>query len=135
MAVGDYLPADALTDVDSLIDHGEPAEGVCALAWALHNAQVEVPAWVNEAIRDLTYGLVVPDHMPPLTPEVPGHVRNCVPDRVCSARLVVVQPDERVPGSPKVRGRPRSASHQSGAEEGGGLSPDFPKHTFPRRSS
>lgn len=72
ITVGDFLPAEALTDADSLIDHGEPAEGVCYLAWALHKAHVEVPAWVNEAIQDLTQGMVDPAHMPPRLPETPG---------------------------------------------------------------
>ena len=42
MLVGDDLPATALAEVDSLIEHGEPAEGVCSLAWALHNAHITV---------------------------------------------------------------------------------------------
>ena len=61
----DYLPLDALTEADSLIEHGEPAEGVCSLAWALHKAQVDPPDWMYEAIRDLTRGIVDPGHMPP----------------------------------------------------------------------
>jgi hypothetical protein len=65
IAAGDLLPAEALTDVDSLIEHGEPAEGVCSLAWALHNADVASPPWVNEAILDLTNELIDPAHMPP----------------------------------------------------------------------
>ena len=67
--VGEYFPADALVEVDSLIDHDEPAEGVCSLAWALHVSHVTVPAWVNEAIRDLTDGLVDSEHLPPRLPQ------------------------------------------------------------------
>jgi hypothetical protein len=70
VAVGGYLPADAFTHVDSLIDHGVPAEGVCSLAWALYNARVAVPGWVNDAVRDLTDGMVEPEHLPPRLPEV-----------------------------------------------------------------
>jgi hypothetical protein len=75
IAVGDGcdgLPSEAWANVDSLIEHGEPAEGVCSLAWALHRAHVAVPGWVNEAIRDLTDGLVDPAHMPPGLPEIAG---------------------------------------------------------------
>ena len=67
--VGEYFPADALVEVDSLIDHDEPAEGVCSLAWALHISHVTVPAWVKEAIRDLTDGLVDSEHLPPRLPQ------------------------------------------------------------------
>jgi hypothetical protein len=70
IAVCGDVSAESLAQVDSLIEHGEPAEGVCSLAWALHNAQVAVPAWVNETIRDLTEGMVDPVHMPPRLPEV-----------------------------------------------------------------
>ena len=35
ISVSVALPAEALTEVDSLIEHGEPAEGVGSLAWAL----------------------------------------------------------------------------------------------------
>ena len=65
MAAGELLPAEALTNVDSLIEHGEPAEGVCSLAWALYNADIAIPRWVNEAIRDLANELIDPAHMPP----------------------------------------------------------------------
>jgi hypothetical protein len=49
--------------VDSLIERGEPAEGVCSLAWPLHNRHVAVRGRVNVAIRDLTHCLVDPAHM------------------------------------------------------------------------
>jgi len=65
----EYLPPDALTEVDTLIEHGEPAEGVCSLAWALHNAEVAPPDWMLQAIQDLTRGIVDRVHMPPSPPE------------------------------------------------------------------
>jgi hypothetical protein len=65
IAVGAYVSPQALADVDSLIEHGEPAEGVCSLAWALHNARVELPSWIVQDIRSLTAGLVNPEHLPP----------------------------------------------------------------------
>lgn len=71
IAVDGYLPTEAFTGVDSLIDHGDPAEGVCSLAWALHNARVAVPGWVNQAIRDLTHGMIDPEHLPPRLSEIP----------------------------------------------------------------
>jgi len=70
IAMGDYVSAESLTQVDSLIDHGEPAEGVCSLAWALYNAQVAAPGWVNDDIRDLTDGIVDREHLPPPLPEI-----------------------------------------------------------------
>jgi hypothetical protein len=70
IALSKDLPAEDFAEVDSFIEHGEPAEGVCSLAWALHNAHVAVPGWVNNAIRDLTDGLVDPAHMPPRLPEI-----------------------------------------------------------------
>jgi len=70
IAVDGELPSEAFAQVDSLIEHGEPAEGVCSLAWALHAAQVAVPPWVNEAIRELTQGMIDPKHLPPRLPEI-----------------------------------------------------------------
>jgi hypothetical protein len=70
MALSKELPAEDVAEVDSLIEHGEPAKGVCSIAWALHHAHVAVPAWVNDAIRDLTAGLADPAHMPPHLPEI-----------------------------------------------------------------
>jgi hypothetical protein len=69
ISLGDALPVEAPTEVDSLIEHGEPAVGVCSLAWALHNGHVAVRGWMNVAIRDLTHCLVDPAHMPPHLPE------------------------------------------------------------------
>lgn len=65
VAVSDFVPSERLVNVDSLIDHGEPAEGMCSPAWVLHDDGVAVPAWIWDAIRDLTDGLVAPEHMPP----------------------------------------------------------------------
>jgi len=70
IAVDGDLSTEGLTEVDGLIDHGEPAEGVCSLAWALYNARVAVPGWVNRAIRDLTDGMIEPEHLPPRLPEI-----------------------------------------------------------------
>jgi len=37
---------------------------------ALHNANVAVPGWVNEAIQALTDGRVAPEHLPPRLTEI-----------------------------------------------------------------
>jgi hypothetical protein len=65
IALADMLPPDAFAQADSMIEHGEPAEGVCYLAWALHNAGVQGPGWVVRDVQELTEGLVEPGHLPP----------------------------------------------------------------------
>ena len=53
-----------LLDAESLLRHGEPAEGVSNLAWALASANSDVPPHVGEAIRELTAGWVADDELP-----------------------------------------------------------------------
>ena len=65
IALAEALPPDAFGQADSLIEDGEPADGVCYLAWALHNAGVEVPDWAIRDVQELTEGLVEPEHLPP----------------------------------------------------------------------
>ena len=65
VALADALPPDAFAQADSLIEHGEPAEGVCYLAWALHNAGVPAPEWAVRDVQELTEGLVDPEDLPP----------------------------------------------------------------------
>lgn len=60
-----YVPRDRIEEVYRLIDHGEPAEGLCSLAWAIVNAQVRVPGHVVEAILEYTAGLVDEEFLPP----------------------------------------------------------------------
>jgi len=69
IAVGDAVPAGAFAQADSLIEHGEPAEGVLYIAWVLHKSQVAVRRWMNEAIVDLAADLVHPSLLPPRLPE------------------------------------------------------------------
>jgi hypothetical protein len=38
-----YFTAEQLRDVHSLVTHGEPAEGLCELAWVIVNSGVHVP--------------------------------------------------------------------------------------------
>ena len=65
IALADVLPPDAFEQADSLIEHGEPAEGVCYMAWALHRAGVDGPAWAIRDVQELTEGLVAPEDLPP----------------------------------------------------------------------
>lgn len=61
----EYVPADRLEEVHRLIDHGEPAEGLCSLAWAIVNSQVRVPRDLIEAIHEYTAELIDDAFMPP----------------------------------------------------------------------
>lgn len=61
----EYVPRDCMEEVYRLIDHGEPAEGLCSLAWAIVNAEVRVPGNVIEAIVEYTDGLVGEGFLPP----------------------------------------------------------------------
>lgn len=45
-------------------DSNEAAEGLRLVAWAIHDARVRVPAWVIEAIRDLTAGTIAGSELP-----------------------------------------------------------------------
>lgn len=58
------LPAMDLRDAESLLQHGEPAEGVSNLAWALASANKEVPPHLVWTIRELTEELVPEDELP-----------------------------------------------------------------------
>lgn len=60
-----YVPADRLDEVNRLIEHGEPAEGLCSLAWAIVRERVQVPRDMIEAIREYTAELIDDDFMPP----------------------------------------------------------------------
>jgi hypothetical protein len=65
IALADVLPPEAFAQADALIEHGEPAEGVGYLAWALHNADVKGLEWAIGEVQELTEGLVDPEHLPP----------------------------------------------------------------------
>ena len=53
-----------LRDAESLLQHGEPAEGVSNLAWALASSNKEVPPHLGETIRELTAELIPNDELP-----------------------------------------------------------------------
>lgn len=61
----DYLPDERLEEVYRLIDHGEPAEGLCSLAWVIVGERIQVPMSIIEAIYEYTAGLIDDDFMPP----------------------------------------------------------------------
>ena len=61
----DDLPEILRFDAIELIEHGEPAEGLCSLAWAIVNAKVRVPRELIDAIYKYTSGLVDEKHLPP----------------------------------------------------------------------
>lgn len=62
---GDYISAAGLADVHDLIEHGEPAEGLCYLAWAIVNAQVRIPRDLIDSIYEYTAELIDEEFMPP----------------------------------------------------------------------
>lgn len=61
----EYVPSERLEEVHRLIDHGEPAEGLCSLAWAIVNAQARVPGDLIEAIYEYTAEIIDDEFMPP----------------------------------------------------------------------
>jgi len=54
----EYLPADGLEEVHRLIDHDEPAEGLCSLAWLIVKRQTQVPRDLIDAIYQYTAELI-----------------------------------------------------------------------------
>lgn len=61
----EYVPAGRLDEVYRLINHGEPAEGLCSLAWVIVNTKSPVPGEVIEAIYEYTAELVDDEFLPP----------------------------------------------------------------------
>jgi len=59
-----YVPIDRLYSANRLIDHGEPAEGVAYLAWAIVQEEVLVPAVLIKRIRECASGIVADRDMP-----------------------------------------------------------------------
>lgn len=61
----EYVSAEGVDRVQRLVDHGEPAEGMCSLAWIIVNEAVRVPRSLIEAIREHAAGIVDDEFMPP----------------------------------------------------------------------
>lgn len=53
-----------LRDAQSLLQHGEPAEGISNLAWALASSNKKVSPHLAETIRELTAELIPEDELP-----------------------------------------------------------------------
>jgi hypothetical protein len=63
-SASDYVSAGGLAEAQRLVEHGEPAEGMCVLAWVIVNEDVRVPASLVRDIRALSEGLVPADDLP-----------------------------------------------------------------------
>lgn len=64
LALCEQLGADEVAEVRHLIEHGEPAEGLCTLAWIIHKNQTPVSTDMRRTIAELASGLVEEAHMP-----------------------------------------------------------------------
>jgi hypothetical protein len=58
------VPAGRLQEVHKLVDHGEPAEGLCSLAWVIATDRVLVPRDLIESIYEYTEELVPREFLP-----------------------------------------------------------------------
>lgn len=63
-AAAEIVSAAGLAEAQRLVDHGEPAEGMCILAWVIVNEDVRVPAALIRDIRELSEELVPADELP-----------------------------------------------------------------------
>lgn len=59
-----YVSSDGIKRVQHLVDHGEPAEGMCSLAWVIVNEKREVPHSLIRDIREHAAGMVDDEFMP-----------------------------------------------------------------------
>jgi hypothetical protein len=64
-SVSAILSAEERGEILHLIDHGEPAEGLRALAWIIVRSDKYVPAESIAMIRTLSDGLIAEKDMPP----------------------------------------------------------------------
>lgn len=55
-SASEHLPDDALGQARSLVEHGEPAEGVAYVAWTIVGTGTHVPRTLIEEIRSLADG-------------------------------------------------------------------------------
>lgn len=63
-SVATVLTAEQQEEVSHLIDHGEPAEALRALAWIVVEENKRIPVRAIGAIRELTAGLVDEQDLP-----------------------------------------------------------------------
>lgn len=71
-----YVRIDPQDRIYELIEHGEPAEGLCYLAWTIVNEKVLVPRVIIEGIRGYSAGLVDEEHMPA---DLDDYIQNVPP--------------------------------------------------------
>ena len=64
-AAAEFLSAGERSEVQHLIDSGEPAEGLRSLAWIIVDGGLRVPASVIASIRELSEGFVAVTDLPP----------------------------------------------------------------------
>jgi hypothetical protein len=60
----DYVSAAGLAEAQRLVDHGEPAEGMCVLAWVIVNEGAQVPTRLIQDIKVLSGELVPVEELP-----------------------------------------------------------------------
>ena len=63
-SVASVLTVEEQDELSHLIDHGEPAEALRALAWIVVEENKRIPASAIAAIRELTSGLVDENDLP-----------------------------------------------------------------------
>lgn len=63
--LSDRLTTEQCDEVEHLISHGEPAEGMRTLAWILVETGRKVPADVVARLREFASDLVPEEDMPP----------------------------------------------------------------------
>lgn len=64
-SIADRLTPRERSEVEHLMEHGEPAEGMRALAWILVEGHKTVPAEAIARLRELTSSLIAEEDMPP----------------------------------------------------------------------
>lgn len=64
ISIAEDLPADDVGWAIHLIDHGEPAEGIAALAWSLEHAHGSIDADMAGRLSELIGDMVPTDSLP-----------------------------------------------------------------------
>jgi hypothetical protein len=59
-----FVSSSGIARVQHLVDHGEPAEGMCSLAWIIVNERRRVPRDLIQDIRAHAAGLIEEEFMP-----------------------------------------------------------------------
>jgi hypothetical protein len=65
ISLADVLTSEECAQVEDYINHDEHGDGLRLLAWIIVESNLRVSADAVRAIRELTDGLVLPEHMPP----------------------------------------------------------------------